>query len=95
MPKSIESMPQHEVLLRLRYAIDTARKYPRPENIESAVSLANDHPNALRSGHLKHNLGVERWRWLEENGVYPIGEPHEMAGVPAIKGAITRPEVIK
>ena len=94
MPKTIESMPQREVLLRLRYAIDTARKYPRPENIESALDLASEHPNALRSGHLTHNLGVERWRWLEQHGIYPIGEGHEVAGSPAIKGTIT-PEVIK
>ena len=78
----------------VRYAIDTARKYPSQDTIDSAIRLALDHPNALRSGHLRHNLGVQRWRWLEERGIYPVGEQTEIAGSPAIKGTIT-PEVTK
>jgi hypothetical protein len=87
-------MPQHEVLLRLRYAIDTAIKYPSQSNIDSAIKLASEHPRALRSKHLVHNLGERRWSWLNEYGVYAIGEPAEIAGSIGIKGTIT-PDVTK
>lgn len=93
-PRPMEGMSQVEVLLRLRYAIDTAIKYPTQTNIDAAVGFASRHPQALRSSHLQHNLGVRRWQWLNEYGVYPVGEPVEVAGSIGIKGTIT-PEVTK
>ena len=89
-----DPLPQRELLLRMRYAIDTARKYPTDYNVRSAQVLAMSNPNGLRSGHLRHNLGAQRWEWLGQQGIYPVGEQTEVAGVPAIKGTIT-PEVIK
>jgi hypothetical protein len=87
-------MAQAEVLLRLRYAIDTAIKYPKQPNVEAAIRLANEYPHALRSSHLRHNLGQRRWQWLNANGIYPVGESVEVAGGFAIKGTIT-PEITK
>lgn len=94
MPPRLEPLPQRELLLRLRASIDTARMYPTSYNIRSAVVLASQHPQGLRSGHLRANLGMQRWEWLAEQGIYPVGEGTEVAGVPAIKGTIT-PEVTK
>jgi hypothetical protein len=88
-PRPTESMAQAEVLHRLRYAIDTAIAYPSPRNVEAATSLALDHPRALRSSHLTHNLGAFRWRWLDEHGV------HEAGGAIALKAVVTAPEVVK
>jgi hypothetical protein len=82
-------MAQAEVLLRLRYAIDTAIKYPTQINTDAAIRFASDHPRSLRSGHIRANLGVRRWKWLNERGFYPVGEPVEVAGVVGIKGTIT------
>ena len=93
-PRPAEGMVQAEVLLRLRYAIDTAIKYPQQPNVEAAIAFANEYPQALRSSHLRHNLGSRRWQWLNEHGVYAVGEPVEMAGSIGIKGTIT-PEVLK
>lgn len=95
MPKPpVESMPQKELLYRLRAAIDTARAYPTRPNIDKAVQMAVDHPRAMRSSHISHNLGVTRWTWLEEHGVRFVGESVEIAGQPAFKGTIT-PDIKK
>ena len=93
-PRPAEGMVQAEVLLRLRYAIDTARKYPTQPNIDAAIRFANEYPRALRSSHLRHNLGAARWAWLNDYGIYPVGESVEVAGSFGIKGTIT-PDVIK
>lgn len=95
MPRPpIEGEPQHDVLLRLRYLIDIARRHPTFEGTNRAIAYASEHPRALRSGHLRHNLGAARWQWLAEHDIYPLGEPTEIAGSPAVKGTIT-PEVKK
>lgn len=90
----IESMPQPELLLRLRAAIDTAIKQPSQSNVDKAIKLAVDHPRAMRSSHVSRNLGVRRWEWLSEHGVMVVGEATEIAGTPAFKGTIT-PEIKK
>jgi hypothetical protein len=87
-------MAQAEVLLRLRYAIDTAIKYPTEPNVAAATGFATRYPRALRSTHLQANLGVRRWKWLNDHGVYPVGEPLEVAGNVGIKGTIT-PDITK
>ena len=70
MPRTpVESLPQRELLWRLRAAIDTARKYPSQQHIDKAVSLADDHPRALRSKHVWQNLGKVRGEWLARHGV--------------------------
>jgi transcriptional/translational regulatory protein YebC/TACO1 len=89
-----EGVSQKEMVLRLRAAIDTARKYPSQENIDKAIKLAIDHPKTMRSSHASHNLGVRRWEWLGEHGVVFVGESVEIAGTQAFKGTIT-PEVKK
>lgn len=89
-----EDEGQVAVKLRLRYLIDTARSYPSQANIDRAIAYAVAHPYALRSSHLRHNLGKARWTWLAEYGVYFPGEPLTVAGIDGIKGTIT-PEVIK
>ena len=95
MPKQpVESMPQKELLLRLRAAIDTATQYPTQEHTDKAVKLAVDHPRGMRSSHVSHNLGVSRWEWLSGHGYVQVGEPTEIAGNQAFKGTI-EPEVKK
>ena len=88
-----EDMTQRELLLRLRYAIDTAIQYPKQPNIDSAIQLAVSHPRGLRSGHLKHNLGSRRWSWLNAHSIYPIDEQAEIAGSIGIKAVITTPDI--
>jgi hypothetical protein len=91
-PQPQERLGQAEFALRLRAAIDTARKYPTKGNKSSAIGLALSQPVALHSSHVRHNLGSTRWEWLEARGIFPVGEGGEIAG--SIKGTIT-PNVIK
>jgi hypothetical protein len=65
-------MAQPEVLLHLRYAIDTAIAYPTKPNTETAINLVASHPRAMRSSHIRQNLGVRRWAWLNEHGIYEV-----------------------
>jgi hypothetical protein len=87
-----ETLPQREFVLRLRYAIDTARAYPSQRNRDEALELARSQPRALHSSHARHNLGGLRWEWLGANGIHPIGEPGQLEG--EFKATIT-PEVTK
>lgn len=73
-PRPAEAVAQAEFANRLRFAIDTARKYPSQRNREEAVALAQSQPRALRSSHVRHNLGATRWEWLTTHGVVPVGE---------------------
>lgn len=84
-----EGQSQKELILILRYRIDTAIAYPNPDSIASAVTFAREHPLALRGAHFSHNLGVRRWDWLNEHGFIPVGEPVEIAGEAAIKATIS------
>jgi hypothetical protein len=92
--KPAEGTPQREILLLLRASIDTAIAWPQQPNVEAALSLVQRYPRAMRSSHITTNLGPRRWDWLNERGIYPIGEPTEIAGSAAIKATIT-PEVTK
>lgn len=78
--QSLEALGQANFALALRYAIDTARKYPSQRNRSEAIALAQSQPVALRSKHVRHNLGKTRWEWLELHGVYPVGEAGEIEG---------------
>lgn len=91
-PRPAERLNQQEFVLRLRYAIDTARRYPTQRNRQEAVDLARSQPMALRSNHARHNLGMRRMEWLADNGVYPVGEEGSIEG--SFKATIS-PEVIK
>ena len=64
MVRQHESLSQAQVLLALRFAIDTAIKYPNPANTESAIEIARAYPKALRSLFMNRNLGQARWLWL-------------------------------
>jgi hypothetical protein len=64
-------MPQTEVVLRLRAAIDTAIRFPHDANVAAALSIAKAYPRAMRSVHVNHNLGQRRWEWLSDHGFYP------------------------
>jgi len=83
----LEEFAQRDFVNRLRFAIDTARKYPSKRNREGAIALAQSQPRALRSSHVVHNLGKTRWDWLAMHGVYPVGEAGEIEG--SFKGTIT------
>jgi hypothetical protein len=61
--------PVVEAGLRLRYAIDTARRYPSRTNVSSAVELARSDPRLLRSPRVRQTLRAGRLEWLEEQGV--------------------------
>lgn len=93
-PRPAEGQAQRELLLSLRYHIDTAIAYPTAENVLNAIYFATEHPKALRSSHFAHLLGVRRWDWLNAHDVYPVDEAVEIAGGIGIKATIT-PEVIK
>jgi len=75
MPQPAEGMPQTEVVLRLRAAIDTAIRFPNPNNVESALAITRLYPVAMRSTHLRHNLGQARWDWLTDHGYYAALDP--------------------
>jgi hypothetical protein len=87
-PRPAEGRTQQEVLHLLKYAIDTAIKYPRQTTVESARKMALDHPLALRSSHLRHNLGDRRWRWLNDHGIDPAGGTTNIADMPAVNPVI-------
>jgi len=93
-----EYTSQREVVYRLRYAIDTARRQPSSGAIGAVADITRRNPQAMRSAHVQHNLGGARMSWLEEQGlVGPLEENtdlSEIAGDRAIKGTAT-PEVIK
>lgn len=71
-PRPAEGVAQAEVLLRLRYAIDTALAYPAVPNTESVLALVAAHPRAMRSSHIRDNLGQRRWAWLNDHGIYEV-----------------------
>ena len=87
-----EGTGQRELLRLLRFQIDTALAYPTPRNVAAARQMVLEHPQALRTVHFRHNLGLRRWEWISDQGIYPIGQPHEVAGMPAMKGTI-EPEI--
>lgn len=68
-PRPAEGMTQAEVLYNLRFAIETAIAYPTDIRITAALELARAYPRALRSSHVRHNLGQRRWKWLTEHGI--------------------------
>jgi hypothetical protein len=80
MARPTEAIGQAEFANRLRFAIDTARKYPSQRNRGEAIALAQSQPAALRSTHVRHNLGSTRWEWLELNGVTAAGEGGSLPG---------------
>jgi hypothetical protein len=84
-PKPLDEVSQAEVLMRLRYAIDTAVAHPYQPNIDAAISIANQYPAALRSSTVRYRLGKSRWDWLHMNGIYAVGTPADIAGSPAFK----------
>lgn len=86
-PTPQEEYAQRNFAYQLRFAIDTARKYPTKRNVEEAVALARSQPAALRSRHVSHNLGKTRLDWLATYGVYPVGEAGEVEGT--FKATIT------
>ena len=79
MPQPAEGMPQTEVVLRLRAAIDTAIRFPHDANVGAALAIANAYPKAMRSVHVRHNLGLIRWNWLTDHGYYAALDPSEEA----------------
>ena len=93
-PRPAEGAAQHQLVLLLRYQIDTAITYPTWPNINSVRTFVNEHPQAMRSSHMRHNLGLFRWEWLSDHDVYVVGEPTVIAGMPAIKGTI-EPDIKK
>jgi hypothetical protein len=91
-PRPQEREAQRYFVLQLRARIDLARKYPSTRNVREAVEYAQGQPLALRSSHVRHNLGSARWSWLADHGIAPVGEPGEADG--SFKATIT-PEVTK
>jgi hypothetical protein len=71
MKVPVEGMAQKRLALELRFEVDHARRYPhdRVQAIKRMIRLASENPVGIRSRHVEHNLGVERMRWLRENGV--------------------------
>jgi len=70
MVRQHEDKSQAEVLLSLRYAIDTAIAHTSLQNAEVAIAIARGYPQALRSTRVSRGLGATRWEWLNAHGVY-------------------------
>ena len=68
-------MVAEELLLRLRFAIDTAIAHPSWLNIANACGIAEHNRKALGSTTVRKRLGKARWEWLNTRGIYPIGGP--------------------
>jgi hypothetical protein len=58
-------LPQRLLAIELRTEIDRARLGGDAVAARRALDLARDHPDALRSQHVIHNLKPVRLAWLE------------------------------
>ena len=72
---------------------DDYSRLPAGERAERLDEVDRSLPAWGRGIHL-YLRRQRRWGWLNERGIYPVGEPVEVAGVIGIKGTIT-PDVIK
>lgn len=67
MPNPIPGeLPQRQLALELRYAIDVATKQPSDASRDRVRKLLKANPVNARSRHVAHNLGATRIAWLKE-----------------------------
>ena len=60
-----ERLPQRLLAIELRMAIDRATRRPSDtQAVELALELAHSHPRAMRSSHVRRNVGRARLAWL-------------------------------
>jgi hypothetical protein len=71
-PRAKEGRTQQEVLHLLRYRIDTAIAHPSKPGTAAVLEMVAAHPHAMRSLHVRRNLGQRRWAWLNEHGIYEV-----------------------
>jgi len=64
MPK--DELPQRQLALELRYAIDIARRVNSEASYARVKELIVGNPHNVRSRHVEHNLGVGRLAWLDK-----------------------------
>lgn len=60
-------LPQRQLALELRYAIDVARERPSGAAFDRVKALVDRHPHGMTSRHVEHNLGLTRNEWLRRN----------------------------
>lgn len=68
--KKIDSLPQDKLALQLRNAIDEARFADPIRGVPRAARqrvrrLIEENPRSVRSVHVQHNVGKQRWAWLQ------------------------------
>lgn len=59
-------LPQRQLALELRYAIDVAAKTNNERSYARVRALIESSPTNVRSRHVEHNLGATRVSWLKE-----------------------------
>ena len=59
-------LPQTQLALELRYAIDIARRINNDTTRQRVKDIIEANPINVRSRHVEHNLGVARIAWLKE-----------------------------
>lgn len=81
-----ERLSQRQLALEVRIEADMADRDPqnRARAVERLRELVRDHPHGIRSTHVRHNIGVIRWRQMIALGVldFPVGThwPTDPAG---------------
>lgn len=74
-----ERMPQRLLAMELRYRIDIAMRSeiavkignpaPVSVHIQNVRELVDEHPQGMRSAHVRHNLGPKRLAWLRDRQI--------------------------
>lgn len=59
-------LPQRQLALELRYAIDVAKQVNTERSYAKVKELIKGNPTNVRARHIEHNLGVARIAWLKE-----------------------------
>jgi hypothetical protein len=69
MVARIDKLPQPELVLALREAVDAAMiadplRGPSPAARKRLLRLIRENPTSVRSPHVVHNIGARRAEWL-------------------------------
>jgi hypothetical protein len=64
-------IPQRELAIRLRIAIDRAMAEPTARWLAAVARLVQENPRGVASSHVTHNLGAARRAWLARFGARP------------------------
>jgi hypothetical protein len=62
-------MPQRQLALELRYAIDVEMLHPTAAGFARVQALIEANPYGVTTRHVEHNLGATRLDFLHRNGL--------------------------